>query len=107
MLPYAFAVDPELRRLERSATLRRMSKLEIVLYADEPLIIGRNSVEMMRRIERACDVLQAAKGLREATISWIPDAPALEPQQQALARIIQQSLGCCTVRSEGALVGLA
>lgn len=73
-----FRVDPDLRRLERSHSLRRIKKVELVFFCDILLLrdypsFGLESfcAEIRRRAERACHVLKQAKDLNSVVISWI------------------------------------
>ncbi|KAK3680321.1 hypothetical protein LTR37_021333 [Vermiconidia calcicola] len=73
-----FRVDPDLRRLECSPSLKRFKKVELVFYCDVLLLreypsFGLESFckEIKRRAERACEVLMGAAELRTVVVSWI------------------------------------
>lgn len=80
-----FRVDPDLKGLERSATLGRLRKVEIVFYCDvlilrdyrDPRDSGGGGAmksfcdEIRKRADRACEVLLQAAKLRAVTVSWI------------------------------------
>ena len=91
VLPYAFAVDPELRRLERSPSLPRIRKLEIVLLVDAALLAGRSGEEVRRRMGRTCEVLMFAEDLREVTFSYIDATSALARINRSLVATMTDS----------------
>lgn len=73
-----FRIDPYLKKLEGSAALKRMRKVEIVFFCDILLLreypsFGLESfcAEIRRRCDRACDVLAQAPSLSSVTVSWI------------------------------------
>ena len=73
-----FRVDPDLRNLAQSPSLKRIRKVELVFYCDVLLLkeypsFGLKSfcAEIRNRAGRACSVLMRAEKLKVVTISWI------------------------------------
>lgn len=73
-----FRVDPDLVKLERSPSLKRLRKVEVVFFCDILLLkeypsFGLESfcAEIRRRADRACDVLLQAPELNAVTVSWV------------------------------------
>ncbi|CAK1355172.1 unnamed protein product [Cercospora beticola] len=72
-----FRVDPDLRKLEQSPSLRLITKVELVFFCDVLLLqsypsFGLESfcTEIKRRATRACQVLSNATHLRTVVVSW-------------------------------------
>ncbi|GIZ39837.1 hypothetical protein CKM354_000320400 [Cercospora kikuchii] len=72
-----FRVDPDLRKLEQSPSLRLITKVELVFFCDVLLLqsypsFGLESfcTEIKRRATRACQVLSHATHLRTVVVSW-------------------------------------
>ncbi|PPJ59994.1 hypothetical protein CBER1_02669 [Cercospora berteroae] len=72
-----FRVDPDLRKLEQSPSLRLITKVELVFFCDVLLLqsypsFGLESfcAEIKRRATRACQVLSHATHLRTVVVSW-------------------------------------
>ncbi|PIB01755.1 hypothetical protein CB0940_01073 [Cercospora beticola] len=72
-----FRVDPDLRKLEQSSSLRLITKVELVFFCDVLLLqsypsFGLESfcTEIKRRATRACQVLSNATHLRTVVVSW-------------------------------------
>lgn len=73
-----FRIDPDLIKLERSPSLIRLRKIEVVFFCDILLLkeypsFGLESfcAEIRRRADRACDVLLQAPELNTVTVSWV------------------------------------
>lgn len=80
MMPYAFNADPDLKNLERSAALRHIRKLEVVMWVDDGTAEG-----LVPRAERVCAVLSHAKGLKgEITVCWLSRYRTRAPNEQRL-----------------------
>lgn len=91
-------MDPELRRLERSATARAMRKLRVVVWVDRAAVTTGSGEEMLRRVRRACDVVRLAKGLRELTVEWVSDAAeGMTPEAEQIIGEIESRLGVTAV----------
>nr|POE50146.1 hypothetical protein CFP56_71609 [Quercus suber] len=73
-----FRVDPDLRHLECCRSLPQLRKIEVVFFCDILLFEGYPRfgltsfcVEIQRRAQRACEVLELASRLRTVIVSWI------------------------------------
>jgi hypothetical protein len=91
-----FRIDPDLRGLERSYVLRRIRRLDCIVFCDVLLLRAGTSeglesfcAALRRRVKRAADVLMSAENLHSVTISWL-DSTSYEGDValEAKARIL-------------------
>jgi hypothetical protein len=91
-----FRIDPDLRGLERSYVLKRVRKIECIVFCDVLLLKAGTSegldsfcAQIRRRVKRAADVLAQAEELRSVTISWLDSTTyAGEMALESKARIL-------------------
>lgn len=91
-----FRIDPDLRGLERSYVLRRVRKIECIVFCDvlllrEGITEGLDSfcAQIRKRVKRAADVLWQAEKLKSVSVSWLDSTSyAGSMELEAKARIL-------------------